>query len=38
MTQPILSILLPTTIDRRIKFYTLLEHLLTQVNDYMEVI
>ena len=34
MTQPILSILLPTTIDRRIKFYTLLEHLLTQVNDY----
>lgn len=34
MTQPILSILLPTTIDRRIKFYTLLEHLLAQVNDY----
>lgn len=34
MKQPLLTIMLPTTIDRRVKFYTLLESVLRQVNVY----
>jgi len=34
MVQPILTIMLPTTVDRRPKFYCLLESILSQVNNY----
>ena len=34
MIQPLLSIILPTTIDRRLCFYRLLENILHQVNDH----